>query len=330
MTAPTSSPGRWDIHSHVALETPDFAERYGDPRWPMLAGAREPQTAELIRDGRVVRTVAPEGWSPERRVEAIEAAGLARQVLSPLPPLLCDWADGALGSEWARRLNDAIADFAAVDDRLLAMGTVPLQDPDRAVGVLREAHTLGLVGVEIATTGGELELDDPRLTEFFAVAGELGMLVFVHPLIIGSDAGWTARITGQEVTFGLGMTTDTAIAATKLLFGGVLEANAGLKVCLAHGGGTLPWVLPRIARLWNSTHDTSTDALTEGLYVDTLVFEPDNIDYLVRRLGADHVLFGTDYPMPGGDSLDGAVFSHLPDAERAAVFGGNAARLLEG
>lgn len=316
-----------DFHTHVVPPLPDFAERHGDARWPSFDVVG--QTGRLTRDGVVVRAVPESAWSPAARIADMEPAGVGRQVLSPLPPLICDWADPDPASEWCDRLNAGIAQMVADDPgRFHGLGTVPLQHPDRAVDVLRRARDAGLVGVEIGTTGGDRELDHPALREFFAAAAALGMLVYVHPLVLGAEAGWTARISGQAVTFGLGMTTDTAIAAAKLVFGGVLSDCPDLRICLSHGGGTFAWALPRIAKAWDAQSAVRSAQLVRNVFVDSVVYEPGNLAYLTGALGADKVVFGTDYPLPAQDDLAGGVLAHLDAADAERVGSGNAQRLL--
>jgi aminocarboxymuconate-semialdehyde decarboxylase len=318
---------RIDVHTHVVPELPDFAERYDDPRWPSFVV--EGDKGELSRGGRVVRTVPPSSWSPEARIVDMDAAGIDRQVLSPLPPLVADWADPEPAAEWADALNAGLASMVSKHpDRFSALGTVPLQDPKRACEVLVRAHGAGLSGVEIGTDASGTELDDPGLREFFAEAARLGMVVFIHPLILGANCDWTPRITGAEVTFGLGMPTDTAIAAAKLVFGGVVEDSPELRILLAHGGGSFAWTLPRVRRLWDAGHDRKVAELIEHVYVDSVVYDPDNVAYLRDLLGADKILFGTDYPLPAQDDLRGAVLARLAPDEAELVWGGNATRLL--
>jgi aminocarboxymuconate-semialdehyde decarboxylase len=318
---------RIDFHTHIVPPLPDFGARFGDHRWP--AFEVDGSVGRLSRGGRVVRTVPPSSWSPASRIEDMQAAGIDRQVLSPLPPIICDWAEGDRATEWCNQLNDGIAGIvAAHPDRFHGLGTVPLQHPDRAVDVLVRARDAGLVGVEVGTTGGALEFDDPKLVEFFAAADQLGMIVYVHPLILGTEAGWTPRITGAEVTFGLGMGSDTAIAAAKLAFGGVTQACPGLRVCLAHGGGTFGWALPRIAHLWDDSHDRPAAELIANMYVDSVVYRPANVRYLCDSLGADRVVFGTDYPLPAQDDMRGGVLERLDAKEAELVWAGNARVLL--
>jgi aminocarboxymuconate-semialdehyde decarboxylase len=182
--------------------------------------------------------------------------------------------------------------------------------------------------VEIGTDAGDHELDHPDLREFFAAAEELGMIVFVHPLVLGPCVEWTDRITGLAATFGLGMGTDTAIAATRLAFGGVTQDCPSLRVCLAHGGGTFFWALSRIAHLWDTTNEAQSSELTRNLFVDSVVYQPENLRYLNEKIGPARILFGTDYPLPAQTDLSGSILHGLPDADALLIGGANAATLL--
>ena len=163
---------------------------------------------------------------------------------------------------------------------------------ERAVG------DLGLAGLEIGTVVGSTELDQPELRPFFQAAAALGVPLFIHPM----DGAGAARCDTPLGQFGIGLPTDTAIAAAALVFGGVLDELPDLRVCLSHGGGTFPWVYPRL-RLWaagQSVDPAATarhlDELVRRLFVDALVFDPQHVPLLLERFGGDHVVFGSDYP----------------------------------
>jgi aminocarboxymuconate-semialdehyde decarboxylase len=322
-----SSAQRIDVHAHFAVPLPLFADRHSAAGWPSLDF--EKTSARLLRNGKAVRDLPPAAWSLDARVEELDRARLDHQLLSPIPPLMFESGQADLDTEWARHINTGLAHAAAKHPtRFSAIGIVPLSHPADAIQVMSEAKDQGLLGIQIGATAGERELDHSDLREFFQAAGELEMVIFVHPLALGPQAGWTARIDSLEITFGLGMTTDTAIAASRLVFGGTLLASPGLSVCLAHGGGSFAWLLTRIAHLWDSTHDLTADQMSQGVFVDSVVFDPRNLRYLVDRLGADRVLFGTDHPMAGSDSLTGTTLAELSAQDRQLVERDNARLLL--
>jgi aminocarboxymuconate-semialdehyde decarboxylase len=316
-----------DFHTHwIPSGLPDLAARTGDRRWPVF----DPSTGTLAISGETVRALPPSGWDVHARLDAMDAAGHDRHVLSPVPPLLCDWAGLERGTEWAIAINDGLAEVAAANpDRFSALGTIPVAHPDQSIKVMERAKASGLAGIEVATTAMDLEFDAPGPRQLFTAAAELGLIVFVHPLILGPTPRWTDRISSMPVNFGLGMTTDTAITAARLLFGGVLKEAAGLRICLAHGGGTFTWALARLALRWNDEEQGMPLARAlESVYVDSVVYQAPNLRYLVDTLGADHVVFGTDFPLPVHADPAGAIIDGLDDAAAAQVRGGTASALL--
>jgi aminocarboxymuconate-semialdehyde decarboxylase len=213
---------------------------------------------------------------------------------------------------------------------------VPLPHVDAAIDELeRLVGVLGLAGVEI---GGEIagcELDDPSLRPFFAAAEALDVALFVHP----TDGAGAIRRGGIPYEFGLGMLSDTAMAAGALVFGGVLEAFPKLRICLAHGCGTFPWALPRMTRGASmAPHAPSpkrVGELVRHLWADSLVFDPLHLPVLFERFGADHIVLGSDfpfYPPAWGAStaiLHSGVEHGLCTAQQMAdVLSGNAMRFL--
>jgi aminocarboxymuconate-semialdehyde decarboxylase len=77
--------------------------------------------------------------------------------------------------------------------------------------------------------------------------------------------------------------------------------------------------------------DDDPTVYLKRLHFDTMVFTHHQLEYLVAEYGADHVLLGTDYPYDMGEIdpigfIEGAP--RLGPADRRAIFGGNAARLL--
>jgi aminocarboxymuconate-semialdehyde decarboxylase len=330
----------FDIHSHyMPADLPDFADQLGDGRWPRLVvtgpSADTAVAAEIRRGNDIFRKVRRACFAAEARLEEMDDAGIAAQAISPVPVSLTYWAEPEPALSFARHQNDRLAEAAAGSGgRLVALGGVPLQDVDRAVGELeRVVGELGLPGVEIGTVirtaAGELELDASSLRPFFAAAADLGARIFVHPV----DGAGFNRCDGPLEAFGVGMLTDTALAAKALVFGGLVADHPDLRICLAHGGGTFPWVYPRLRfrRLLGLPADEADevgaglDALVRRLYVDGLVFDEAHIPLLARRFGPDHVAFGSDYPFlpwdrAGATDIFGrAVAAGLCTAEDAAA-----------
>ncbi|MTW16962.1 amidohydrolase family protein [Rhodoplanes serenus] len=332
-SAPTSlaRPTAIDVHAHVvvpevfAATRPHslFARAEADP------SLTETQRAAIAaRNDAVVRRMADVG----DRIAAMDAAGVAVQVLSPSLVHQCsDWLppDAALALD--RRTNDTIAALVATTPtRFVGLGSVPLQTPDRAAAELdRCVGTLGLKGVAIPTRVGDREIGDAGLRPFWAAAEALGAVVYVHPA--GNP---DPRLRPYMMWNSLGQSIEETFAIASLFYEGILDAFPGLRICISHGGGYMPFYTGRIARNYAEKPATRRNMTKPPadylrmLHYDTCVYDARVLRHLVEVVGADRVLLGSDYPV--GDPQPVAFVrdaTFLTDDERTAVLAGNASRL---
>ncbi|MPY93106.1 MAG: amidohydrolase family protein [Acidimicrobiia bacterium] len=323
-----------DLHTHVlSARLPHLAAETGDPRWPRVVPETDgPEVGEVRLGDDVFRVVRRPFWDTAARVADMARHGVDAQVVSPIPVAITYWAEGAEALRFARAQNDEIAEMvAASGGRLLGLGTVPLQDPDLAVAELaRVRGELGLAGVEIGTVVGRRELDHPSLRPFFRAAAEGGVPLFVHPI----DGSGVLRCSSPLVDFGLGMHADSALAATALVYGGVLRELGDLRVCLSHGGGSFPWAHPRLALL-RAKERAALDEDVARLWADCLVFDAQHLPLLVARYGAGHVVLGSDYPFippsvhdPRAPLAEAVELGLVSEADAARVRGANALDFL--
>jgi aminocarboxymuconate-semialdehyde decarboxylase len=130
---------------------------------------------------------------------------------------------------------------------------------------------------------------------------------------------------------------DTAIAAASLMFGGVLERFPRLKLCLAHGGGYLPYQVGRLQQGFQVQPEARARTQQPPLeffrllYFDSLTHSQASLEFLVKLVGADHVLLGSDYPFGMGSAEPVKAIESLPGLsreEREAILFRNAERLM--
>ncbi len=324
-----------DFHTHFfPAQLPVLSDRTGDDRWPHLE-VRSADAGDIMCGSARFRRVARPCWDVAARLASMDGDGVSTQIMSPVPISLTYWAEPRLADEFARIHNDLLAEaVAASGGRILALATVPLQDVDLAVAELcRAIDDLDMVGVEIGTRIGERELSDPILWPFFAEAARRRLPLFVHPV---DAAGAVPRCRGPVAGFGLGMLTDTAIAVHELIYGGVLEAFPGLRICLSHGGGGYPWSHARLrygaglaAGDQRAVRYRELDDLARILWADALVFDPTQLAVSAAVFGADHLLLGSDYPFVDFSSAVAAARTQ-PGGAYQGVEGSNAARFLFG
>jgi aminocarboxymuconate-semialdehyde decarboxylase len=271
------------------------------------------------------------------RLKHMDRMGIDIQAVSPAPNQTYYWTDAGMGQELARAVNERIAQIAAQwPDRFIGLGTVPLQDSGLAVSELEYAvRKLGLRGVEINPSVNGMDLTDVKLNleNFFRKAEELDIVVFMHP--IGYTQG--ERLMDHYFNNVIGNPLETTVAASHLIFDGVMERHPKLKVVLPHAGGYLAHYWARMDHAWKARPDCRTvlkkkpSSSLEKFYFDTITFDPTMLKQLIERFGADHVLLGTDYPYDMGveDPL-GFInrVSGLNSANKDKITGRNAARLL--
>jgi aminocarboxymuconate-semialdehyde decarboxylase len=257
--------------------------------------------------------------------------------VSPAPQQTYYWTEPGMGAELARQVNERLAEIVAKwPDRFVGLGTVPLQDPDLAVAELDYCvKKLGMRGVEINGSVNGMELTDGRLAleKFFAKVQELDVILFMHP------TGYTQgeRLLDHYFNNVIGNPLETTVAASHLIFDGVMDRYPKLKVVLPHGGGFLAHYWERMNHGWKARPDCRTvikkkpTSYLEKFYFDTIVFDPQMLDNLVRRYGADHIVMGTDYPFDMGvdDPVGFVQKGKLSVLEKTKIMGGNAARLLK-
>ena len=303
--------GLVDVHTHaIDVDLPDLRQTYPHDRWPGVERINETD-ASLTFGGAPYRRIDHRCWSPVARLADMDRDGVAVQVLSPIPVTFCYHTSAAGAAELAAAQNDF---FAAIvrqhRNRFAALAAIPLQDSDRAVDEMRRCmRTPGFLGVEIGTQVGALELTDPSFDRFFAVAAELGALVLVHP----SDQDLPPRMTQAGIGFGAGMPIETGMAAALLITSGALKRRPGVRLCLAHGAGTLPAILGRLdkgAMIAGIDADSPAlpSRLAAGLWCDSLTYHRAALLTAIEVFGPDHVVMGSDYPFPAmPDHIDDIV-----------------------
>ena len=276
--------------------------------------------------------------NPADRLRAMDEQGIDVEALSINPY----WykADRDVARELIRIQNEKLAEVCAANpERFVAFASVALQHPDLAAEQLQEGVSkYGLRGAGIGGSVNGEELADPKFHPFWARAEQLGVLVFIHPQPTGVAAEIPNRLRGSGgLDNTIGNPLETTIALSHLIFEGTLDRFPGLKICAAHGGGYLPSYGPRSDAICTTFPDRYTTPLRKKpteylrqLYYDSIVFTPEALRHLAAETGSGQIVMGTDYPFPWtSTSVDHILGTPgLTDAERAAMLGDTAAKLL--
>lgn len=290
---------------------------------PMISGAAEGARIPL----------PAEQYEVAERMASMDAAKVDRQAVSAPPFVFASLAeDEELVLEVTRRSNEALRDFVASSDgRLVALGTIPIGTPGAAEEAARCLDELDMAGLTVGTFGMGRELDHPINEPVWELISTRRAFCLVHP----SRASSPARLSDYYLVQLLGYPTETALAASRLILGGVLDRHDPV-LCLTHGGGCLAGVAPRLDLGWQRKAETRTvleppSSYLGRFYYDTAVFDPDTLKRLIEEVSEDHVLLGTDTPFDLADTDAQQTIRALglpPHAEKA-ILGGNARRLVE-
>ncbi len=324
-----------DIHCHLHVPEADALMK------DVMDLSKEPllwHSNDVTRAFQMAHTkdIMPKLTDTAERLAEMDTTGVDVQAVSTAPNHYAYWTEPDLGREVAQTVNEKLAALVGDHpDRFVALGTVPLQDPQMAVTELeRCVKDLGMRGVEInADVAGE-ELSKSGLDPFFAKCEELDVVIFIHP----SGFAKGDRFADHYFSNIIGNPLATTVAVHYLIFDGVMDRFPGLKVVLAHGGGFLGSYPGRIDHA-HPLRDDMQRELPAGkvpgdylkrFYFDTVVFSNEQLEFLTSYYGADHVVMGTDYPydMAETDPVGHVMGSNLSDDQKRAIIGENAAKLL--
>jgi aminocarboxymuconate-semialdehyde decarboxylase len=270
----------------------------------------------------------------DARLAAMDEQGVAVHALSLSQPMVY-WAGRDLGERLAATYNEELARaHEHAPERLVGLAALPMHAPDLAVKeAARAAQFPGVRGFYMATRVHERELSDPAFFPVYERIEALGLPIFLHPLFVLAHE----RLQNHYLANLLGNPFESAIAAAHLIFGGVLDRYPQLTVVLPHAGGAFPWLVGRLNRGWEKRAElksASRLAPVEYLrrfYYDTVGYSDEVLAYLVRVIGADRVLMGSDYCFPIAYERPVEIVTQHPGLDvtaKHAITEANAARLL--
>ena len=277
-------------------------------------------------------------FSIERRLRDMQRQGVDMQVLSVPPPFGFYYQqDPATSLAICRVVNDALAQVVTEHPtHFIALATVQLQAPEAAAQELERAvRERDLRGVEIGTNVAGVDLDQPGLRPFWARAQSLDVPIFIHST--NSRALGRERFAGYHLGNLVANPTEDALAAARLIFGGVLAEFPDLKVYIAHGGGSCPFLRGRWEHGWKVRPEARLhiqrppSEYFSKLRFDSLTHSGPALNFLVESVGVERVMLGTDYPYDMADAdpvRSVAALPHLSDSQRAMIYGGNAVALF--
>ena len=312
-----------DVHAHVTLEKFRRAVMQNDDWYGMT-----PEDGELDNP--------KNHWGVQRRLEAMEEMGVDAQLVSPTACFYQYHRDAETAARIAAEANDELADMVrAHPQRFGGLATLPMQDVPLAIAELqRSVKQLGLHGIMIDDHVNGLTYDNAIFDPLWEAVAELDAFVLIHQNMRTTVA---YRTRDYFLPNSIGNLTDRTITFGTFIYGGIMDKYPGLKICLGHAGGYTPYAVDRLDKGWEAwpqlrgkTQGPPSSYLRR-FYYDTVTYKPRTLRFLADVVGADRVLFGTDFPAPM--IVEDAVrwietMPELTAEERHAMLRGNTGALF--
>jgi aminocarboxymuconate-semialdehyde decarboxylase len=241
----------------------------------------------------------------------------------------------ATAVRFAGLVNDC---FAAVvgskRGRFTALATLPLNHPAAsAMELQRACRDLGFAGAMLFSNVNGVGLNDERFWPLYETADSLGAVLYIHPTNpLGVEA-----MTDFWLMPLVGFLMDTTLAAAKIVFSGIPERFPRIRWVLGHLGGAIPYLAERLDRGYEAFSECRAhiqrppSEYLKQFYYDTVNFDPAAVRLAIDFAGVDHILAGSDYPHQIGSipkMIETVRRLELSEHNEAAIFGGNASRLL--
>jgi predicted TIM-barrel fold metal-dependent hydrolase len=288
----------------------------------------------------------PSEFSPsdiEARIANLDKHGVQRQLLTHTVAM---GFDATLGIDEQRKLyrefNDELAEVVQKHrSRFFGVAALPSADPKWAAQELERAHReLGLIGGSLPLNAFATLEGAKTLAPLFAVAQKHRSHIFIHrgpahssvpgqpPLVVPTDtdyARWTlisnAHLAAGAITLGL---TD------------FLDDYPDVSVEIIMLGGFLPHLIHSIVPAARANGVRDPIAKLRRLYLDPGPYSVRNAPWVklaAEQLGADRILFGTDYGVGGGERGDvgpalATLDATLSESQRKLIYFENSRALI--
>jgi aminocarboxymuconate-semialdehyde decarboxylase len=240
----------------------------------------------------------------------------------------------AVSTEAARASNASMAEAQRIhQDRIRWFASLPWEYPTRAVEELSRSCDEGAVGVMVIANIAGRSLTEAAFEPIWTDIDRRALPVLVHP---GEPPGADLMDMGTyDLSWLVGFMFDTTLAIERMIFDGFLDRYPNLKLIAAHGGGALPYLVGRMEKgneveLPERRRMTATPTeYLRRIWYDCITYDPGALLYLISVVGAERVMFGTDWPHQVHDVAGSlANTAALPADQRDAIRGDNALRLF--
>jgi aminocarboxymuconate-semialdehyde decarboxylase len=275
----------------------------------------------------------------DQRFRKMDQLGEIMQVLTLGQPPIENLPDPIKAVDLAKIANDGMAEIVnRYPDRFAgAAAALPMHNMDEAIKELdRAINVLHLKGAQVFTSVNGKPLDSPEFMPLYEKMSQYDLPIWIHPLSHENQTYYPGEQESMnDLDVIIGWPHASSMAMMRIAGSGVLERFPNLKFITHHSGGTVPYLAKRIERS-PFKFKVLSRSIIESLrlfYFDTAVQgNTPNLMCANALCGADHQLFGTDFPMVNLDMVKDVIRSinqmDVSDTEKQRIFAGNAKRIL--
>jgi 5-carboxyvanillate decarboxylase len=275
----------------------------------------------------------------DQRLAQMDALGVDMHLLSLTAPGV-QMFDADTATDLAALANDRLAEICRRHPtRFAGLASFAPQSPKRAAKEMERAiQRLKLNGFIVNShTNGDY-LDDPKYWPMLEAAEALDACIYIHPRAASDGLKGPLQSYGMDsAMWGYGVEVGTHVV--RMMAAGVFDRFPKLKICIGHMGEAIPFWIWRITFMNGRaqgvgraprTKLTMEEYFSRNFVITTSgVEDPLALDYAIRRLGADHVLWAIDYPYqpmkPAVDFMDAAS---VTNEQRHKLYHQNAERIF--
>lgn len=277
------------------------------------------------------------------RLPYMDSQNITMQILSYTSPV----SDKVPSSDALRicsMANDILAEKIAVHpDRFAGFATLPMSDLKAAAAELeRCVKKLKFCGALVAGQFQGHFYDEHQFFPIFAKAEELDVPVYFHLALINPviqdyyfmSPSWSVVIGGQFASAGFGWHMDAGIYVVRMILSGIFDKLPNLKIISGHWGEMIPSFLERMDYMFRP-ESTGLQKTISDYYKGNIYLSPSGIlssmqlEYLVKLMGAEHILYSVDYPYMQPDNVYSFIAdSKLTQEQKELITHGNAERIL--
>ncbi len=323
-----------DIHTHCAVRPKD------DPFGVAAILRGTPSGRNTITNYRGLPAVAYHEMTDfDLQQQACTAAGITGRLMSnPVAAEIITAHTSKAALDVVRTLNDQTAALVARAGKgVWGLGTLNALDWDQIAEGERCLGALGFKGFLVPSSWHGRFIDGEDSFAFWDWAQDRQVPIFIHPPRV--PIGHAQQMDQFKLDELVGRPFDTAMALARMILSGLFDRYPRLKIVVAHMGGGL---LPVMGRL-DFGYRLGCDGMPEralircrempstylkNLHVDTMGFWAPHVREAVEVLGADHVMFGTDYgpvPLDPKEHVDIVAGLGLTAADAEKIYWRNAA-----